>query len=41
MGLIAGLKRNEIDRMTPGDVMDLYAYRQAHDIMTHGGIQSR
>ena len=30
-GLIAGLQRNEIDRMRPGEVLDLYFYRQEYD----------
>lgn len=35
-GLTAGLRRDEIDRMKPGEILDLYAYRQAYDLMTHG-----
>jgi hypothetical protein len=35
-GLTAGLKRNEIDRMKPGEIMDLYYYRQEHDLMVNG-----
>ena len=30
-GLIAGLRRNEIDHMRPGEVLDLFAYRQRYD----------
>ena len=30
-GLIAGLQRNEIDRMRPGEVLDLFYYRQQYD----------
>jgi len=30
-GLIAGLKREEIDRMRPGEVLDLFVYRQEYD----------
>jgi hypothetical protein len=35
-GLIAGLRRDEIDRMRPGEVLTLYAYRQNYDINTKG-----
>ena len=35
-GLTAGLKRSEIDRMKPGEIMDLYVYRQEHDLMVNG-----
>lgn len=31
-GLIAGLRRNEIDRMRPGEVLDLFNYRTDYDI---------
>lgn len=31
-GLIAGLRKNEIDRMRPGEVLDLFAYRVDYDI---------
>lgn len=30
-GLIAGLKRDDIHRMRPGEVLDLYYYRQMYD----------
>ena len=30
-GLIAGLRREEIDRMRPGEILDLYYYRTMHD----------
>ena len=30
-GLIAGLERKEIDRMRPGEVLDLFNYRQMYD----------
>jgi len=30
-GLIAGLKKQEIDRMKPGNVLDLYVYRSEYD----------
>lgn len=32
-GLIAGLRPEEINRMTPGKVMDLYAYRMEYDLI--------
>ena len=35
-GLIAGLRPDEINRMTPGKVLDLYDYRQEYDLMMHG-----
>jgi hypothetical protein len=35
-GLIAGLTKSEIDRMRPGEVLTLYAYRQNYDINTRG-----
>lgn len=31
-GLIAGLNRDEINRMRPGEVLDLFAYRVDYDI---------
>lgn len=36
-GLIAGLRIREINRMKPGEVMDLYRYRADYDaeIMKH------
>ena len=30
-GLIAGLERKEIDRMRPGEILDLYYYRSQYD----------
>jgi hypothetical protein len=30
-GLIAGLRREEIDRMKPGNILDLYYYRMKYD----------
>ena len=30
-GLIAGLSKSEIDRMRPGQVLDLYVYRMRYD----------
>ena len=30
-GLIAGLKRDEINRMRPGEVVSLYLYRRKYD----------
>ena len=30
-GLIAGLRRAEIDRMKPGEILDLYVYRSKYD----------
>ena len=30
-GLIAGLKKDEIDRMRPGNILDLYYYRMQYD----------
>lgn len=34
-GLIAGLKLEEIHRMTPGAVLDLYLYRRQYDDVMH------
>jgi hypothetical protein len=33
-GLIAGLRREEIDRMRPGEILDLYVYRRLYDEKT-------
>jgi hypothetical protein len=33
-GLIAGLRREEIDRMRPGEIFDLYVYRRLYDEKT-------
>ena len=30
-GLIAGLRKDEINRMPPGEVLDLYVYRMLYD----------
>ena len=35
-GLIAGLNLQEIHKMRPGAVMDLYIYRRNYDDMQHG-----
>ena len=35
-GLIAGLTLAEINRMWPGEVMDLYIYRRNYDDIQHG-----
>ena len=35
-GLIAGLRIDEIHRMRPGAVMDLYIYRRNYDETMHG-----
>ena len=35
-GLIAGLQRKEIDRMKPGEVLDLYVYRKIYDMSMIG-----
>lgn len=34
-GLIAGLTAEEIHRMRPGAVMDLYLYRRKYDSIMH------
>ncbi len=34
-GLIAGLAYNDIIRLTPGAVLDLYVYRQRYDDEQH------
>jgi hypothetical protein len=34
-GLIAGLRLDEIHRMRPGAVMDLYVYRRNYDDAQH------
>jgi hypothetical protein len=33
-GLIAGLRRDEINRMKPGEVITLYMYRRDYDQAT-------
>lgn len=35
-GLIAGLTLEEIHRMRPGAVMDLFIYRRMYDDFQHG-----
>jgi len=35
-GLIAGLQRDEINRMRPGEVVSLYIYRRNYDRMNMG-----
>lgn len=35
-GLIAGLRIEEMQRMKPGAVMDLYIYRRNYDDIQHG-----
>lgn len=40
LGLIAGLRLEEIHRMRPGAVMDLYVYRRNYDDVMHGIIRS-
>lgn len=35
-GLIAGLRMEEIHKMRPGAVMDLYIYRRNYDDIQHG-----
>ena len=38
-GLTAGLNLQEIHRMKPGQVMDLYIYRRKYDDQQHGIIR--
>ena len=38
-GLIAGLRVDEINRMKPGQVMDLYIYRRNYDDLMHGIVR--
>ena len=35
-GLIAGLTLDQVNRMKPGQVMDLYIYRRNYDDIRHG-----
>ena len=35
-GLIAGLRMEELHRMRPGAVMDLFIYRRNYDDIQHG-----
>ena len=39
MGLTAGLRLPEINRMRPGAVMDLFIYRRNYDDVMHGIIR--
>lgn len=38
-GLTAGLSLNEIHRMRPGQVMDLFIYRRNYDDIQHGVVR--
>ena len=38
-GLIAGLTVEEIHRMKPGAVIDLYIYRRNYDDVMHGIVR--
>ena len=38
-GLIAGLRIEEIHRMRPGAVLDLYLYRRQYDDIQHGIVR--
>ena len=40
-GLTAGLRLEEINRMRPGAVMDLFIYRRNYDDQQHGVIRKR
>ena len=35
-GLIAGLRMEEIHKMRPGEVMDLFIYKRNYDDQQHG-----
>lgn len=35
-GLVAGLRLDEINRMRPGAVLDLFVYRRNYDDQQHG-----
>lgn len=37
-GLIAGLRREEVNRMRPGEVLDYYYYRMKYDAMFVTGV---
>ena len=39
MGLTAGLNLQEIHRMKPGTVLDLFIYRRNYDDVMHGIIR--
>jgi hypothetical protein len=41
LGLIAGLSVSEINRMPPGQVMDLYLYRRNYDDVQHHIMRQR
>lgn len=38
-GMIAGMRKDEIDRMAPGKVLTLYEYRRRYDQTTGIGIR--
>lgn len=38
-GLTAGLSLPEINRLKPGQVMDLYIYRRNYDDIQHGVVR--
>lgn len=38
-GLTAGLRLQEIHRMRPGQVMDLFIYRRQYDDQQHGIVR--
>ena len=40
-GLTAGLRLEEINRMKPGTVMDLFIYRRNYDDQQHGIVRER
>jgi len=40
-GLTAGLRLEEINRMRPGAVMDLFIYRRNYDDQQHGVVRER
>lgn len=35
-GLVAGLRLDEVNRMRPGAVLDLFVYRRNYDDQQHG-----
>lgn len=37
--MIAGLRMEEIHRMRPGEVMDLFIYRRRYDDIQHGIVR--
>lgn len=40
-GLIAGLNLQEIYRMRPGEVLDLFIYKRNYDDVQHGIIRKK